>query len=73
MSHLDSVAVDGHKDNGDDEDGGHGHSHYHHHQERGLGHRVSGDNILQEAKTSHPAALALSVGGIGEHEVTESS
>ena len=71
LSHLDSVTVDCHQHQGDDNDGGHGHSNDHHGKEGGLGHGVLLDNILQETKCSHPATLALGVSGVGVHQVTE--
>ena len=68
LSHLDSVAIHSHKDEGDIHDGGDGHSDNHHDQERRLGHRVLLDNVLQEAEA---ADLAASVAGVREHDLTE--
>ena len=70
-AHLDSVAIHGHKDDGDNHDGGDSHGDNHHDQERGLGHRVLLDHILQEAEAAHLAALAPSVAGVREHDLTE--
>ena len=70
-AHLDSVAIHGHKDDGDNYDGGDSHRDNHHDQERGLGHRVLLDHILQETEATHLAALTPSVAGVREHDLTE--
>ena len=70
LSHLDSVAIHSHKDDGDNHDGGDGHGDNHHDQERGLGHRVLLDNVLQEAEAADLAAFAPSVAN-REHDLTE--
>ena len=71
LSHLDSVAIHSHKDDGDNHDGGDGHGDNHHDQERRLGHQVLLDNVLQEAEAADLAAFAPSVAGVKEHDLTE--